>query len=134
MSTAHAMNPILKDVFLKFTLKFLIVAETIIADLRLFPWKGVSRMVILAGIDEAGFGPLLGPLVVSSAAFSLPNHFLTADLWQLLRKSVANTQKHLAGRLLITDSKKAYSRKKESNTSKGQSSPASAASVKIRPL
>jgi ribonuclease HII len=74
--------------------------------------KGVTRMVVLAGIDEAGFGPLLGPLVVSSSAFSLPNHFLTADLWQLLRKSVGSTRKHLAGRLLITDSKKAYSKQK----------------------
>jgi len=79
-----------------------------IADAR----KGISRMVVLTGIDEAGFGPLLGPLVVSSAALSLPNHLLTTDLWQLLRKSVANTQKHLAGRLLIADSKKAYNRKK----------------------
>jgi ribonuclease HII len=69
-------------------------------------------MVILAGIDEAGFGPILGPLVVSSSAFSLPNHFLTADLWQILRKSVGNQRKHLAGRLLITDSKKAYSKQK----------------------
>jgi ribonuclease HII len=69
-------------------------------------------MVVLAGIDEAGFGPILGPLVVSSSAFSLPNHFLTADLWQILRKSVGSTRKHLAGRLLITDSKKAYSKQK----------------------
>ena len=69
-------------------------------------------MVVLAGIDEAGFGPILGPLVVSSSAFSIPNHFLTADLWQLLRKSVGSTRKHLAGRLLITDSKKAYSKQK----------------------
>ncbi len=69
-------------------------------------------MVVLAGIDEAGFGPILGPLVVSSTAFSLPNHFLTADLWRLLRKSVGDTRKHLAGRLLITDSKKAYSKQK----------------------
>jgi hypothetical protein len=51
-------------------------------------------------------------LVVSSSAFSLPNHFLTADLWQILRKSVGSTRKHLAGRLLITDSKKAYSKQK----------------------
>ena len=74
--------------------------------------KRITRMVVLAGIDEAGFGPILGPLVVSSSAFSLPNHFLTADLWQLLRKSVGSTRKHLAGRLLITDSKKAYSKQK----------------------
>jgi ribonuclease HII len=74
--------------------------------------KRISRMVVLAGIDEAGFGPILGPLVVSSSAFSLPNHFLTADLWQILRKSVGSTRKHLAGRLLITDSKKAYSKQK----------------------
>jgi ribonuclease HIII len=74
--------------------------------------KGVTRMVVLAGIDEAGFGPILGPLVVSSSAFSLPNHFLTANLWQILRKSVGSTRKHLAGRLLITDSKKAYSKQK----------------------
>jgi ribonuclease HII len=69
-------------------------------------------MVVLAGIDEAGFGPILGPLVVSSSAFSLPNHYLTADLWQILRRSIGSTRKHLAGRLLIIDSKKAYSRQK----------------------
>lgn len=69
-------------------------------------------MVVLAGIDEAGFGPLLGPLVVSSSAFSVPDNLLTTDLWKLLRKSVGETRKHLAGRLLITDSKKAYSKQK----------------------
>jgi ribonuclease HII len=67
-------------------------------------------MVVLVGIDEAGFGPLLGPLVVSSSTFSLPNHLLTADLWQVLRRSIGDTRKHLAGRLLIVDSKKAYSK------------------------
>ncbi len=75
-------------------------------------------MVILVGIDEAGFGPILGPLVVSSSTFSLPHHLLTldstgspqADLWQVLKKSAANKRKHLAGRLLIADSKKAHSK------------------------
>jgi len=67
-------------------------------------------MAVLVGIDEAGFGPILGPLIVSSCTFSLPQHLLEADLWQVLKKSVANNRKRLAGRLLIADSKKAYSR------------------------
>ncbi len=68
-------------------------------------------MVVLVGIDEAGFGPILGPLVVSSSTFLLPHHFLAADLWQILRISVSNKRKHLAGRLLIADSKKAHSKR-----------------------
>jgi hypothetical protein len=71
---------------------------------------GVTRMVVLVGIDEAGFGPILGPLIVSSSTFSLPHNLLTSDMWQVLRKSVGDRRKYLAGRLLITDSKKAYSR------------------------
>jgi ribonuclease HII len=67
-------------------------------------------MAVLVGIDEAGFGPILGPLVVSSCSFSLPQHLLKADLWQILKKTVSNKRKHIAGRLLITDSKKAYTR------------------------
>jgi ribonuclease HII len=67
-------------------------------------------MAVLAGIDEAGYGPILGPLVVSASAFSIPDSLLKADLWQLLKKSTAAQKKHLAGRLLITDSKKAYNR------------------------
>lgn len=67
-------------------------------------------MAILVGIDEAGFGPLLGPLVVSSTTFSLPSHLLKSDLWDILRKSLSQTRKRLAGRLLVTDSKKAFSK------------------------
>lgn len=67
-------------------------------------------MAILIGIDEAGFGPILGPLVVSSTAFSLPSDMLNADLWHLLEASVAQTRRRLTGRLLITDSKKAHSK------------------------
>ena len=68
-------------------------------------------MALLVGIDEAGYGPLLGPLVVSGVAFELPDSMLREDLWKVLGKSVSAEKKGLRGRLLITDSKKAYNRK-----------------------
>jgi ribonuclease HII len=68
-------------------------------------------MAVLVGIDEAGFGPLLGPLVISSSVFSIPHNLLGKDLWRILNKSVSNRRKHLAGRLLIADSKKAYNKR-----------------------
>jgi hypothetical protein len=65
----------------------------------------------LVGIDEAGYGPLLGPLTVTAAGFRLPDEHLRGDLWALLKKAVSKQKKGLKGRLLITDSKKAYTRK-----------------------
>jgi ribonuclease HII len=70
--------------------------------------KGILTDTIAVGIDEAGLGPILGPLVVSAAAFSMPAEKMGADMWQSLADSVASNKKHLAGRLLICDSKKAY--------------------------
>ncbi|MBN1125009.1 MAG: hypothetical protein JXA82_08375 [Sedimentisphaerales bacterium] len=67
-------------------------------------------MAILVGIDEAGYGPLLGPLVVSSTSFFVPDEQVKSDLWEILSKAVSREKRHLAGRLLITDSKKAYHR------------------------
>ena len=64
--------------------------------------------ITLLGIDEAGYGPLLGPLVVSGVALSLPEPLLRADLWTVLGKAVAKEKRRLSGRILITDSKKAY--------------------------
>lgn len=48
--------------------------------------------------------------MVSSSAFCVDARHVEADLWQLLRRSVGQTRKHLAGRLLVADSKKAYKR------------------------
>ena len=70
--------------------------------------KGNLADTVLVGIDEAGLGPILGPLVVSAACFTVPADGLKADFWQLLCDSVSSNKKHLAGRLLICDSKKAY--------------------------
>jgi hypothetical protein len=67
-------------------------------------------MAVLAGIDEAGFGPILGPLVVSSSVFRIPDNLVWANLWEILRKSVSEKRAQLQGRLLIADSKKAFTR------------------------
>jgi hypothetical protein len=67
-----------------------------------------EQPITLLGIDEAGYGPLLGPLVVSGVVLSLPEPLLRADLWQVLGKAVAREKRRLLGRILITDSKKAY--------------------------
>ena len=67
-------------------------------------------MAILVGIDEAGYGPILGPMVVSSTAFTVPDRHLKSDLFGLLANAVTTKKSRLAGRVLITDSKKAYSK------------------------
>lgn len=65
-------------------------------------------MKVLAGVDEAGLGPLLGPLVLGWSAFRLPEP--DADLWTLLDPVVARDVKRDADSVIVDDSKRVFRR------------------------
>lgn len=73
----------------------------------------ILAAMIVAGIDEAGYGPLLGPLVVGCCAFDLGDAVdRTAPLpclWKLLRKSVSKKRSKNGRKLHVNDSKLVYS-------------------------
>ncbi|MDN3511964.1 MAG: hypothetical protein NG784_11770 [Candidatus Jettenia sp.] len=65
-------------------------------------------MTIIAGVDEAGYGPVLGPLVITAIAFDVPDEKIDCSLWKLLEDAVSNGLKSKAHRLTVRDSKKLY--------------------------
>src|SRR5688572_16799685 len=69
--------------------------------------------MILAGIDEAGYGPLLGPLVVGCCAFEFDGGDPMADpppcLWKRLRRLVSKNHLKSGRKLHVNDSKVVYS-------------------------
>lgn len=62
------------------------------------------------GIDEAGYGPNLGPLVLACTACHVADD-APANLWELLSKAVTKKVGRDDGRLIIDDSKKVHTGK-----------------------
>ena len=63
-------------------------------------------MAILVGIDEAGYGPTLGPLVVSACAFRVRE--AETDLWSAMPETVCRCAGAGDQRVVIDDSKRVY--------------------------
>ncbi|MCC7387407.1 MAG: hypothetical protein IT431_01420 [Phycisphaerales bacterium] len=65
--------------------------------------------LIYCGIDEAGYGPMLGPLCVGFSAFRVEGwdpEGGAPDLWTLLDKAVCRKGRDSRGRIAVADSKK----------------------------
>lgn len=65
--------------------------------------------MIYAGIDEAGYGPILGPLCVASTVFRIPDTTeprSAPDLWAMLEPVVCRTRSDASSsRIAVADSK-----------------------------
>lgn len=73
----------------------------------------IAGMYVYSGIDEAGYGPMFGPLLVGRAVLTIPR--VTRDemptppqLWQRLRRAVCRQLQGAHGRLVVNDSKKVH--------------------------
>lgn len=67
-------------------------------------------MAILIGIDEAGYGPTLGPLVVCSTVFELPDSMIEGSIWEILSRQVTRRRLKRGSKLHVNDSKQVFNR------------------------
>jgi ribonuclease HII len=69
----------------------------------------MPRVLVYAGIDEAGYGPVLGPLCVAATAFAIDEHDTAEgapNLWQRLKRVVCRKATDKKRRIAVDDSKK----------------------------
>jgi ribonuclease HII len=68
-----------------------------------------AGVLVYAGIDEAGYGPMLGPLCLGLSVFLVRDHDPESgapDLWKLLQRAVCRRRGDRRRRIAIEDSKK----------------------------
>ena len=66
-------------------------------------------MLVYAGIDEAGYGPMFGPLCVGASVFILEKYDPVngaPDMWSILKHCVCKTRRDAKKRIAVNDSKK----------------------------
>lgn len=68
----------------------------------------LGRLRIVAGMDEAGFGPLLGPLTLGFSAFRVTSPGVS--LWKELASAVARDPGKDRTRVVVADSKRVFTR------------------------
>lgn len=66
-------------------------------------------MTFFIGTDEAGYGPNLGPLLISATAWRFPESTSAPQCWELLSGAVRNTASDDEDKLYIADSKQVFS-------------------------
>ncbi len=66
-------------------------------------------MGLVIGMDEAGYGPNLGPLVVTATAWEVPGNPQDTDFWSAFADVAGQSRPTNPSRLHIADSKEVYS-------------------------
>ncbi len=70
-------------------------------------------MPIIAGIDEAGYGPTIGPFVLSKVVVEIPEkHSDEANLWHVFKNAISDKIQRRGNRIVVNDSKKVYQQKR----------------------
>lgn len=80
--------------------------------MRRVAWESTG-MAIVAGIDEAGFGPVLGPLAVTVSALRVRADLVGRSLWEALAAVAVRRPDKKGLKVAFADSKKLYGRKKK---------------------
>jgi ribonuclease HII len=63
----------------------------------------------IVGIDEAGYGPNLGPFVMTAVACRVPECHAAADMWNVLRSAARRHNEPCDARMVVADSKVVFS-------------------------